>query len=94
MKKRKIAALVVAAIYIFLSITQNWLLIQNMLVFLVFPLGIIFFSERLADYIGPVTLGARISKIDKPSQPEMVEFAGWVILLLPIIIFILTAQMS
>lgn len=94
MKKRKIAALVIAVVYIFLSITQNWLMLGNMLLFLAFSLFFIFFAERAGSFIGMVGLGGRISRITKESPAELVEYAGWVLLLLPVIIYILTAQMG
>jgi hypothetical protein len=85
MQRRKILAFLVAIIYLFFGFyKENF---AGMLVFDCFALFFIFFNEIAANFTGLVGLGARVTKIDVKSPPELVEFMGWVILFLPILTY-------
>jgi len=57
-----------------------------MLVYVMISLALIFYSEVIGNYVGPF---GRIW-IGQKSPPQIIEFLGWVMLLLPLISFITT----
>lgn len=55
----------------------------KMIIFLLFPLGGIFFSQSLGDYTGPSAIGAQ-PHITKPTPAFLVRILAWIFLFLPI----------
>lgn len=53
----------------------------KVIIFLIFPLGCIWFSQAMGDYTGPTTS----MPITQASPGLMVCILGWVLLLLPIV---------
>jgi hypothetical protein len=58
----------------------------KVLLFVILPLACIWFSEAMGGYTGPTTSGA----ITSPSPGVIVCILGWLLLLLPIIMGIVT----
>jgi hypothetical protein len=58
-------------------------------IFLIFPLGFIWFSEAIGNYTGPVTRGAPVTN---KSPAFLIALGGWVILLLPIILTLILGK--
>jgi hypothetical protein len=55
--------------------------------FVVLPLGCIWFSEPMGGYVGPVWRGA----ITSPTPAVFVCIGGWLLLLLPLVVGIIYA---
>lgn len=60
-------------------------------IFLIFPLVCIWFSEAMGDYVGPTWSGPSIST---PTPGIFICIAGWLLLLLPVIILIIATVSS
>ena len=58
---------------------------------LAFPLACIWFADDLAEYYRDGTL---FPEITTPSSGKFVRFGGWVLLLLPVLIFLLIRLLS
>jgi hypothetical protein len=88
MKKRFIVAFVIAFIYLCIGWMDSWQMFFSTMLFDLFSLFFILFSEAAGDFKGLVGF-FRPSRITQTSPGELVEFMGWVILLLPVVIYFL-----
>lgn len=85
----KTISLVISIIYlIFAYITGSSELLLKTLLFLLLPLACIWFGEAMGNYIGPA-FGVR-PHITKESPGCLVTFMGWVLLILPLVLFIVS----
>ena len=90
----RIASLVIAVAYLLVSPllfpADSWShLVADIIIrilALVFPLACIWFSDDLAEYYRDGTLAPEITT---SSSGTLVRFGGWVLLLLPVLIFLL-----
>jgi len=80
--KGKFVALLIACFYLIMAILTckeyTWL---RLLAFLLLPLSCIFFSDAMGDYTG--------FRITKSSPGCLIAIMGWILLLLPFIIFLI-----
>lgn len=83
----EIISLVISTIYLVLAyiIGGGWLLLKTLL-FLLLPLACVWFSESMGSYTAPL-FGIR-PYITKESPGCFVAFAGWILLTLPLVLFI------
>lgn len=90
----RIASLVIAAAYLLVSPllfpADSWshLVADNLMriLSLAFPLGCIWFADDLAEYFRDGTLAPEITTT---SSGTFVRIGGWVLLLLPVLLFLL-----
>lgn len=85
----KIISIVISVVYlIFAYITGGSELLLKILLFLLLPLACIWFGEAMGSYTGP-TFGIR-PHITKESPGCLVTFIGWILLILPLVLFIIS----
>jgi len=83
----KIVALTMSCFYLITAYySGGGELLLRTLAFLIIPLGCIFFSAAMGGFTGLSGGGIHVSK---PTPGCFIAFMGWIILFLPIIIFIL-----
>ena len=90
----RIASLVISAAYLFISPilfpADSWShLVTDILIrilSLAFPLACIWFADDLGEYYRDGTLAPEITT---PSSGTFVKIGGWVLLLLPVLLFLL-----
>ena len=93
---QRVASLVVAIIYLFVSPilfpSNSWShLVADIIIrilALAFPLGCIWFADDLAEYYTGGGL------INSPSRGKFVRLGGWILLLLPVLIFLLVQLLT
>ena len=73
--KRKVIAIIIAFIYLVLSIFGGGEVFSQVLISVTFALILILFSDEMSHYRG--FLGRIGSKVTKGSPPGMIEFMGW-----------------
>ena len=80
--KGKTIAILISCFYLIAALLiGKWL---EMALFLIFPLACIFFSDAMGSYTGMSGLGAR-PWITKTTPGCFVAFAGWLLLLFPLV---------
>lgn len=85
----KIISVLISVVYlVFAYITGGIELLLKILLFLLLPLACIWFGEAMGNYIGPA-FGVR-PHITKESPGCLVTFMGWVLLALPLVLFIIS----
>ncbi len=83
----KIISAVIAVCYLVLAyLLGEAEMAFRTLLFLIFPLGFIWFSEAIGNYTGVVTRGAPITN---KTPAFLIALGGWVVLLLPAIIVLI-----
>jgi hypothetical protein len=86
--KSRILSLIIAALYLaFAYHAEGGALVLRMTGFLVLPLACIWFSEEMGGYTG---VGFGRGAITEPSSGCFVAFAGWLLLLLPLLLTMVT----
>ena len=60
--------------------------VLRVLVLLVLSLGLIWFGDEIGGYSGPISL----TRMVEPTPGVCMRFIGWVLLLLPLIVIVLT----
>lgn len=85
---KKAISLTISIVYLIISfISGGSELLIKMLLFLLLPLACIWFGEEMGNYTGPA-FGFR-PHITKESPGCFIKLLGWVLLLLPMAIFVL-----
>lgn len=80
--KAKVFALTIACFYLVVAFFLGGAeLFSKVLLFLIFPVGFILFSEEVGGYTGILT---RVP-ITKTSPGPLIAFMGWILLLLPLV---------
>jgi len=89
--KGKTVAVIISCIYLLLSFflghSGYWI---KMLMFLIIPLACIFFSDAMGGYTGMSRLGAG-PWITRTTPGCFVAFAGWLLLLFPLVFAVFKA---
>ncbi|MFH1259182.1 MAG: hypothetical protein ABII74_05130 [Elusimicrobiota bacterium] len=88
MNKRKLLSIIISAFYLFVSYLMGGPeLFLKCIIFLIFPLAGIWYSNELGQFTGIV----RMHWVSNPTPGIFVEFAGWLLLLFPIILAIISS---
>ena len=96
---QRIASLLVAMAYLLVSPilfpANSWSHLMADIIMrilsLAFPLACIWFAEDMAEYYRDGTL---FPEITTPSSARFVRFGGWILLLLPVLIYLLVRLLS
>jgi len=96
---QRVASLIVAMVYVVVSPilfpANSWSHLMADIIMrilsLAFPLACIWFADDLAEYYQDGTLFPRITT---PSPGRFVKWGGWILLLLPVLLFLLMQSLE